>query len=143
MVAISLPTKIESIHQATVLLGLTELKRWIKYSDAGITIRQTQAVLQVALIRAKMCELLAAQRGDDKDRFFLVGLLSCLDCNSGYAIDKVLDQLPLSKEIAEAILFHTGKAGEVLQYTVDYRTLGVIVKHFLRPQSQTYRRHLP
>jgi c-di-GMP phosphodiesterase len=116
----SLPTKIESIHQATVLLGLRELKRWINILTLASLSDKPQAVLQAALIRAKMSELLAAQLGEDQDRFFLVGILSCLDSFLDMPIDKILDHLPLSKEIAEAILYQTGRAGEVLQYTIDY-----------------------
>lgn len=116
----SLPTKIESIHQATILLGLMELKRWINILTLASLSDKPQAVLQVALIRAKMCGLLAVQLGEDEDRFFLIGMLSCLDSFLDMPIDKVLNQLPLSKEIAEAILYQSGKAGEVLQYTVDY-----------------------
>lgn len=116
----SLPIKIESIQQATVFLGMTELKRWINILTLASLSDKPRAVLQVALIRAKMCELLAAQLQADKDRFFLVGMLSCLDSILDMPIDKVLDQLPLTKEIAEAILHKSGKAGEVLQYTIDY-----------------------
>lgn len=116
----SLPIKIESIQQATVFLGMTELKRWINILTLASLSDKPRAVLQVALIRAKMCELLAAQLGDDRDRFFLIGMLSCLDSILDMPIDKVLDQLPLTKEIAEAILHKKGRAGEVLQYTIDY-----------------------
>lgn len=116
----SLPTRIESIRQATVLLGLRELKRWLNILTLASLSDKSQAVLQVALIRAKMCELLAAQLGEDSDKFFLVGILSGLDSMLNMPIDEVLDHLPLSKEIAVAILHRTGKAGEVLQYTIDY-----------------------
>lgn len=116
----SLPTQIESIHQATVLLGLMELKRWINILTLASLSDKPRTVLQVALIRAKMSELLAARLGEDQDRFFLVGILSCLDSFLDMPIDKILDHLPLSKEIAEAILYQTGRAGEVLQYTIAY-----------------------
>ncbi|MGZ4958046.1 MAG: EAL and HDOD domain-containing protein [Methylomonas sp.] len=116
----SLTSKIESIQQATVLLGLIELKRWINILMLASLSQKSQAVLQIALIRARMCGLLATELGEDNDRLFLIGMLSCLDSILDMPIDKVLEQLPLSEEIAEAILYRSGKSGEVLQYTINY-----------------------
>ncbi len=116
----SLPMKIESIQQATVLLGLMEIKRWLNILTLASLSPKSKAMLRFALIRAKMCELLAAELGEDKDRYFLIGMFSCLDSILDMPLDKVLEQLPLSKDCTDAILCHTGKAGEVLQYTIDY-----------------------
>ncbi len=116
----SFPTKIQSIQQAISFLGLTEMKRWINILMLSSLSDKPVAILQIALIRAKMCELLAAELGEDKDRFFLVGMLSCLDMILDMPIDKVLDQLPLTKAIAEAILTYSGTAGETLKYAISY-----------------------
>jgi len=72
------------------------------------------------LIRAKMCELLAIETNQDKEHFFLVGLLSGLDVMLDQPLDKVLQQLPLSPTIAGAILQKSGLAGQALQYAIDY-----------------------
>lgn len=116
----SLPTRIESIQQAIVLLGMVELKRWINILTLSSLSDKPVSVLQLALIRAKMCELMALQLGDDCERFFLVGILSSLDILLDMPIEKVMEQLPLTEEIAEAILHKSGKAGEVLSYVICY-----------------------
>lgn len=116
----SLPTKIESIQQATILLGHVELKRWVNILTLASLSQKSQAILQIALIRAKMSEGLAKRLGEDADRYFLIGMLSCLDSILDAPLDQVLKQLPLPKDIADTILYRTGIAGEVLQYTISY-----------------------
>jgi EAL and modified HD-GYP domain-containing signal transduction protein len=133
----SLPIKVESIQQAIVFLGLIEIKRWINILTLSSLSEKPLALLQIALIRAKMCELMAKELGEDSDRFFLMGMFSCLDSILDMPIEKVLTQLPLTKEIADAITKKTGKSGEVLQYAISYERWELTGTHFrtLKPQN--------
>lgn len=116
----SLPNRVESIQQAITYLGLGEVRRWINILTLSSLSTKPQALLQNTLIRAKMCELLASEVKSDSAHLFLIGLLSGLDAILDMPMEKVLNQLPLSKEIAEAILDRSGIAGEILQYAIDY-----------------------
>ncbi|WP_347988779.1 HDOD domain-containing protein [Methylomonas sp. AM2-LC] len=132
----SLPIEIESIQQAITFLGLLEMKRWINILALSSLSNKPHAILQIAMIRAKMCELMAEQLNEDPNRYFLIGMLSCLDIILDMPLEKVLIQLPLPKEIAEAILHKTGKAGETLQYTINYERWELSSNQFrtIKPQ---------
>ena len=133
----ALPVKIESIRQAIVFIGMSEIKRWINILALSSMSNKPVAVLQISLIRAKMCELIARQLGEDTDRFFLMGMLSCVDSLLDIPLERALVQLPLTKEIADAILSKKGIAGEVLQFVIGYERWELTVSQFkaIEPQN--------
>lgn len=116
----ALPNKIQSLQHAATYLGLKELRRWVNILALSSMSSKPPAVLQSILVRAKMCELLAAEIKEDPETYFLVGLLSGLDSILDLPLEKGLQQLPLSNLVSDAILQKSGSAGEALQYALDY-----------------------
>ena len=116
----ALANKIDSIQHALTYLGINEIKRWVNILTLSSMSDKPSSVLQTILIRAKMCELLAAETRQDAETFFLVGLMSGLDSILDLTLDKALQHLPLSDHIIAAVLHKTGPAGEALQYAMDY-----------------------
>ena len=116
----ALPNKIESLQHAATYLGLKELRRWINILSLSAMSEKSSAVLQTILVRAKMCELLACEIKQDKEAYFLIGLLSGLDSILDQPLEQALEQLPLSSFVTSAILQKSGTAGEALQYALDY-----------------------
>lgn len=116
----ALPNKIQSLQHAATYLGLKELRRWVNILALSSMSSKPPAVLQSILVRAKMCELLAAEIKEDPETYFLVGLLSGLDSILDVPLEKGLQQLPLSNLVSDAILQKSGSAGEALQYALDY-----------------------
>ncbi|MEI7839416.1 MAG: HDOD domain-containing protein [Methylococcaceae bacterium] len=116
----SIPTKIESINQAITYLGMNELKRWINILMLSSLSDKPVVVMQNALIRGKMCELLAKIAGQKTGNFFLIGMLSSLDSILDITLKDALDQLPLDDDIIEAILEHNGLGGEALGCVLSY-----------------------
>lgn len=116
----SLPYKIASIKQAIVFLGMNELKRWVGILTLSSLSEKPISLLQISLLRAKMCELLALELGEDGNHYFFVGMLSNLDSIMDMPIEKILVQLPLTTDIIEAILHNSGKVGTVLHYVISY-----------------------
>ncbi len=116
----SIPTKIESINQAITYLGMNELKRWINILMLSSLSDKPVVVMQNALIRGKMCELLAKIAGQKTGNFFLIGMLSSLDSILDITLKDALDQLPLNDDIIEAILEHNGLGGEALGCVLSY-----------------------
>ena len=116
----SLSRKIESISQAVVYLGISEIKRWSNILTLASLTNKPKAVIQTALIRGKMCELLALQLERPSEHFFLLGMLSSLDSILDIPLDYALDQLPLTPDIPNAILKKEGFAGELLDYVLNY-----------------------
>ena len=116
----SIPTKIESIGQAITYLGMVELKRWINILMLSSLSDKPAVVMQNALIRGKMCELLAQIVGQKTANFFLIGMLSSLDSILDISLDDALEQLPLGDDIIGAILHHKGLGGEALNCVLSY-----------------------
>ncbi|MCG8432844.1 MAG: HDOD domain-containing protein, partial [Gammaproteobacteria bacterium] len=78
--AFSLPKKIDSIHQATVLLGRKNLSSWASLIALSNMADRPSEILRIALIRAKACEHLGRKVGHSAtDTFFTVGMFSALD----------------------------------------------------------------
>jgi EAL and modified HD-GYP domain-containing signal transduction protein len=115
-----LPSKMESIHRAISYLGLKELKRWSNILTLATLSNKPDAVLQNALIRGKMCELLGKLIGEKAEHFFLVGILSSLDSILDLPLEEALQQLPLADDIVSAILNKQGLAGEALECVINY-----------------------
>ena len=116
----SIPTKIESIGQAITYLGMVELKRWINILMLSSLSDKPAVVMQNALIRGKMCELLAQIVGQKTANFFLIGMLSSLDSILDISLEDALEQLPLGDDIIGAILHHKGLGGEALNCVLSY-----------------------
>jgi EAL and modified HD-GYP domain-containing signal transduction protein len=116
----SIPTKIESIGQAITYLGMVELKRWINILMLSSLSDKPAVVMQNALIRGKMCELLAQIVGQKTANFFLIGMLSSLDSILDISLEDALEQLPLGDDIIDAILHHKGLGGEALNCVLSY-----------------------
>ncbi|NOS73543.1 MAG: HDOD domain-containing protein [Methyloglobulus sp.] len=115
-----LPSKMESIHRAISYLGLKELKRWSNILTLAALSNKPDAVLQNALIRGKMCELLGKLIGEKAEHFFLVGILSSLDSILDLPLEEALQQLPLADDIVSAVLNKKGLAGEALECVINY-----------------------
>ncbi|MGX9135840.1 EAL and HDOD domain-containing protein [Rummeliibacillus sp. JY-2-4R] len=102
-------SKIRSIKQAILHLGLEDLKKWIHI----LTYRESQKynatgtfdeLMKSSLCRAKMCELLARERGvRNTSEYFLVGMFSLIDALLRKPINNILMRLPLSDEVVETI----------------------------------------
>lgn len=116
----SIPTKIQSINQAIAYLGMNELKRWINILMLSSLSDKPMVVMQNALIRGKMCELLARLVGQKTENFFLIGMLSSLDSILDISIEEALEQLPLGEDISGAILEFKGLGGEALSCVLGY-----------------------
>jgi EAL and modified HD-GYP domain-containing signal transduction protein len=113
--------KITSIRQAVMMLGARGVSRWaLMVALTGGTAARTELSL-MALTRGRMCELLAADRGDvAADEMFLVGLLSLADALVDAPLPLVVGELPLADHLLAALLEREGTAGEILDAVTDY-----------------------
>ncbi len=116
----SIPTKIESINQAITYLGMNELKRWVNILMLSSLSDKPIVVMQNALIRGKMCELLAQSMGHKAGNYFLIGMLSSLDSILDISIENAIAQLPVGQDIVDAILHYKGLGGEALKCVLGY-----------------------
>lgn len=102
-------SKVRSIKQAILLLGLTELRKWIyllamRESDVQQDKDIFNELMQASLFRAKICEKCARLNYKDNfSEYFLAGLFSLIDSILKRPLNSVLTQLPLSEAILETI----------------------------------------
>lgn len=116
----SLPRKVESVHRAITLLGLKSIRSWINILAMSNVDDKPYELMKIALIRAKMCELLAQNTAVSSEAAFTVGLFSTLDALIDQPLEDVLDKLPLSDDINNALLNKHGMLGDILLTVLAY-----------------------
>ena len=115
--AVGVSRPVESIDQAVLILGRTEVYRWLSVLLlASVSGRRTSRALQeVSLARARMLELLARERGSEPpDALFTVGLLSLLNVMLEMPMSQALQPLRLSEPAHLALLERSGPWHELL-----------------------------
>jgi EAL and modified HD-GYP domain-containing signal transduction protein len=117
----NLSRRIDSIQRAVALLGLRNIRSWATLRSMSAMDNARDDLQTIALVRAKMCEALAAQLGlKQRDTGFTVGLLSVLDLVAQAPMPDVLATLPLDEDINAALLRHEGLLGKALACTLAY-----------------------
>ncbi len=128
--------KISSIRQAVMMLGSREVCQWALLASltGGPTAPRELSV--IALTRARMCEQLGAGNCEVAgDELFMIGLLSLADALLVLPLETIVAQLPLADHVAQALLWHAGPAGNILEATLAFER-GDFDAEVLRP----YRR---
>jgi EAL and modified HD-GYP domain-containing signal transduction protein len=106
--------KVDSIKHAIVLLGRNEIRKVVSLLALGGLSDEPAALIEIAMLRAKYCELLASRAKLPQDSYFTVGMFSALDLLMQQTISSILGKLPLSDEVKAAILQHRGPMGQAL-----------------------------
>ena len=119
--SLALPRKIESIHQAVVILGLQTIKSWTTLLAMSRVDNKPAELVVTAMVRGKMAECMGrAIQAENPESFFTVGLFSALDALMDNSMEEILTQLPLADHIAEALLHHRGLHGNILDCVLAY-----------------------
>lgn len=114
--------EVDSIRQALMLLGLATVRNWATLLLLSqIDNHKPRELMTIALIRARMCELLAnSDPAIDDNQAFTVGLFSLLDAMLDQPMETLLDQIPLSMPIKLALLDREGELGTLLKTVICY-----------------------
>ena len=116
-----LPRKVDSIGQAACMVGIDKLRMWVTLMSLASMEEKPFELLVTATVRAHMCEQLGkALNKDAIEQYFTIGLFSVLDGFFDCELSEVLDSLPLSFEVRDALLNRTGLLGEVLQCVIAF-----------------------
>ncbi|HEV2269077.1 MAG TPA: HDOD domain-containing protein [Steroidobacteraceae bacterium] len=117
----NLPRKIDSIRQAIIILGVDTLRQLCGLLCLqGLDDRPPSLIVQ-AMTRGRMCEQLGKLAGTrDAGPFFITGLFSLLNALLGLPTRKVVEELPLTPAVAQALIAGEGPLGEALQCTRAY-----------------------
>lgn len=118
-----LKMKINSIRQALVLLGLSEVRKW-----ASIVALQTlgqdkpNELIVNCLVRAAFGEALAKKTAlrQEASNIFLMGMFSLIDAFFDRPLAEVLEELPLSQEIKKALLGEDNRFSPIYNLVLAY-----------------------
>jgi c-di-GMP-related signal transduction protein len=117
-----LKREVSSVFEAVVLLGMVQIRRWATLMLAVDVAEGNDEHLTEAVIRARMCQTLAERLGQPGHTAFTVGLLSAVRDLLAVPAAELTDRLPLTAEVAAAILHGTGRLGEILAAVRAYET---------------------
>jgi EAL and modified HD-GYP domain-containing signal transduction protein len=115
-----LPREVSNIKQAIVMLGEKKIKTWASLLCLSGVDDKPVELRVVAMTRARMCELLSKHYKGAAELFFAAGLFSALDALIDKPLAEILDKLPLSPELSEALIHHSGIAGQALNDVLNY-----------------------
>lgn len=115
--------EVTSIRHALVLLGIDQIRKWASvWVLAGLNSTGTQETVNVAILRARCCELIGDQLAgaEEGQSFFLLGLCSLLDVVLGRPMKDALAEMPLPAVINDALLGEANQARHVLDAVLAY-----------------------
>jgi EAL and modified HD-GYP domain-containing signal transduction protein len=125
--AFSLRAKIQSIQQALTLLGKQQIKQWflaVIISDFDSTSKVQEAAF-TSLQRAHYLEnmgKLSQDRAVPPETLFLLGLFSKLDVLLAQPMVKLLESIPLDRNVEAALLSRPSPYGAWLSLVEDIET---------------------
>jgi c-di-GMP-related signal transduction protein len=117
--------EISTIKHAIVLLGEMEIKRFISMvATAELASDKPDELVRTSIIRARFCELMGmhSQNGADISELFLMGLFSLIDAMLDNNMEDIMQTLPLSKNIKQALLEEKGDLADYLKLVSSYES---------------------
>ena len=117
---------VSSIPHAMRIVGRSAMSQWLQVMLAATVASRSplaHEAIEQALVRARFCELITISSGmGDAAAQFMVGLLSRLDVLMGVPMKQVLERLPVSTDVRDALLAGTGKHAPILRLAVAYES---------------------
>ena len=115
--------EITSIKQALVILGEAEIRRFVSMiALAQLVSDKPGELVNTSFVRSKFLELLGKSAGkrEESARLFTLGLFSLIDAILDQSMDKIMERLPLSAAIIDALVTASGDLVEYLNLVVAY-----------------------
>lgn len=117
----NLPRAVTSVQEALRLLGLDNVRRLCSLTALAAFDGRPQELMVSALVRARMCELLAAITHPAQSAMsFLAGLLSHLDALLGVPTTEAVGRLPLTNDLERALTHYAGLIGVTLRSVIAF-----------------------
>ena len=113
-VAAGVVSRISSVRQAVMLVGLTRIRRWATLMVVDDVAEAPEEQLLTALTQARLCENLAPRFGTDPGAAFVAGLVTGMAGLMASTPAAMAEQLPLTIEVSEALTAGTGRLGALL-----------------------------
>ncbi|MCZ6904530.1 MAG: HDOD domain-containing protein, partial [Acidobacteria bacterium] len=116
-------TEIRSIHHALALLGEEELKKWASLiAMAAMGADKPPELVVSVIVRAVFCESLAPKIGmtNRSNDLFLLGMMSLIDAVLDRPLPEILEKMPISHEVKEALLGVENRFRDVYETVIAY-----------------------
>jgi len=112
----SRPQPITSIRQAIAFLGERGTKLFVSLiATSKLSEQKPDELIRTSCIRARFLERIGRDRNLDSGDFFMLGLFSLLDAMLDASMETLMQQLPLSPAITEALAYKKGELYPYLQ----------------------------
>lgn len=115
--------QVDNIKQALMLLGENEFRRFVSLMVlSSAAPGKSSELMRNSFIRARFCELLGQESAcpEKAESQFTVGLFSSLDAIFDQSMEAIVEKLPLSSDISEALISREGVLGKYLQLIEFY-----------------------
>ncbi|PCI81612.1 MAG: hypothetical protein COB20_01280 [SAR86 cluster bacterium] len=112
--------KIDSVKQAVVSLGMKAIRDWFVILALTSIEDKPRELIMLTLVRARMMQALAEKKNLSPDPCFTTGLFSLIDAIMDQPMDEILKALPLSSDIANALVKREGEVGKLLSLVLNY-----------------------
>ncbi len=116
-------SEVTSIRQAIVMMGEKGIRRFLSLiAMASLAARKPEELMRESMVRARFCESLAGPgpEGPDPAQLFTLGLFSLIDAIMDDTMESLMEKLPLSEPIKEALVGGTGPLGGYLLLLEGY-----------------------
>ena len=123
----SLPRRLNSVREALITVGVTNIRNLAMIASLNRIEDQHPELLSNALVRAKVCELLARRMGLAPSVAFTAGLLSMLDAFLGVSLDEATEKAALNDELRAAIMEHQGPLGSLVRSAIQVERADVAI----------------
>ena len=125
--AYSSRNKTTSVRQAITKMGLEQLKQWIYLlsvsNEEGEVDPFFEEFLKLSFTRANLCsELVSYVRGlpISKNEAYLMGMFSTLEYLIDAPMEEILQEVPVTEEIKDALLKKEGACGMLYEMVLAY-----------------------
>lgn len=115
--------KIQSVHQAMVVLGVNQLRQWIYLLSFRKDENAPEEFIKLSFMRGQFCQELfdhAQNMPIVKSEAYLLGMLSTMDYILGVPMSEALAQLSISDDIKLALLTQEGRCGTLYRMVLAY-----------------------
>jgi len=112
--------QVRSLREALVFMGTVRLRQWAALVVLSRHTQHHSDALMTALVRARMCELLAASRGINPSYAFTAGLLSGMELLMGIPASEIEEQVNVDEELANAAFRRQGAEGKLIDRVEEH-----------------------
>lgn len=123
----ALRNRATTVHQAVTILGLGQLRQWIYLmgcsNEKGELDENHEEMLKLSFTRASFASELmryAKNMPINRNDAYLLGMFSTLQFLIAAPLEEILAEVAISEDVKEALLHHTGRAGQLYDLILSY-----------------------